>query len=51
MSFELALGGACGPGGGAATEGGDAPHLTPMPPSEWTTVPVIPRARSEASNT
>jgi len=27
------------------------PHLIPMPPSEWTTVPVIPRARSEARNT
>ena len=27
------------------------PHLMPMPPSEWTTVPVIPRARSEARNT
>ena len=26
-------------------------YLTPTPPSEWTTVPVMPRARSEARNT
>ena len=43
-------------GAAATTVNGDilAPagrYLTPMPPSECTTVPVIPRARSEARNT
>jgi hypothetical protein len=26
-------------------------YLMPAPPSEWTTVPVMPRARSEARKT
>jgi hypothetical protein len=45
------IGGPAARPGGPADEPAAAGYLMPMPPSECTTVPVTPRARSEARNT
>jgi hypothetical protein len=37
--------------GGRGAERSAGSYLTAAPPSEWTMVPVMPRARSEARNT